>query len=66
MYVITKVNKYRQNGALVTHEKTVGNTENLEEILALAKKQGADVAEVAEELEEYGGTSFKGYTIDVW
>lgn len=64
MYVITKVNKYFQHGARVTHEKTVGSTENLQEIIALAEKQGADVEEVLEELEEYGITSFKGYMVD--
>lgn len=66
MYIITKVNKYFAKGAKVTKETFAKKTESLEEVLALAAKQGADVDEVAEELDEYGITNFKGYMVDVW
>ena len=66
MYIITKVNKYYSRGAQVTKETPHGTTEDIEEVIALARKQGADVAEVVDELEEYGCTQFRGYAIDVW
>lgn len=66
MYIITKINKCFAHGARVTKETPCGKTENIDDIIALARKQGADPAEIVEELEEYGCTQFKGYAVDVW
>lgn len=66
MYVITKVNRYYSHGALVTHEKFFKETESLDEVLAIAKKQKENVEEIRQELEEYGITAFKGYMVDIW
>jgi len=63
MYQIIKVNRYFKGGARVTSERTLRNDAELSEVLAIAKKQGADIDEVLAELNEYGCTHFKGYSI---
>ena len=63
MFEIIKVNRYFKYGAKVTSEKTIKVDASLEEVLALAEKQKADIDEVKEDLEIYGITSFKGYMI---
>ena len=63
MYQIIKVNRYFKSGAKVTHERTLRSDAELNDVLTIAKKQGADIDEVIEELNEYGCTHFKGYQI---
>ena len=63
MYQIIKVNRYFKGGAKVTSERTLRSDAELNEVMALAKQQGADVDEVVEELNEYGYSHFKGYSI---
>ena len=63
MYQIIKVNRYFKGGAKVTSERTLRSDAELNEVMTLAKQQGADVDEVLEELREYGCTHFKGYSI---
>lgn len=63
MFQIIKVNKYFSRGAKVTHERTLRSDATLDEVLAIAKRQGADLDETREELSEYGFTHFKGYMI---
>lgn len=63
MYEIVKVNRWFHHGAKVTSERTIKTDATLEEVLAIAGKQKADIDEVTEELREYGCTHFKGYSI---
>lgn len=63
MYEIIKVNRWFKDGARVTSEKTLKRDAGIAEVMNIAKRQGADIDEVLEELEEYGITSFKGYMI---
>lgn len=63
MYQIIKVNRYFKGGAKVTSERTLRSDAELNEVITIAKKQGADVDEVLDELKEYGCTHFKGYSI---
>lgn len=63
MYQIIKVNRYFKGGAKVTSERTLRSDAELNEVITIAKRQGADIDEVTEELREYGWTHFKGYTI---
>lgn len=63
MYEIIKVNKYFSRGARVTSERTLRSDATLEDVLAIAARQGADMDETREELAEYGCTHFKGYMV---
>lgn len=63
MYQIIKVNRYFKGGAKVTSERTLRSDAELNEVITIAKQQGADIDEVTEELREYGCTHFKGYSI---
>ena len=65
-YVITKVTRYFRYGAEVTSETVIKTDATFEDVLALAKKQDADIDEVMEELEDYGTTisSIRGYYVE--
>ena len=62
-YQIIKVNKFFARGARVTSERTLRTDATLDEVLAIAARQGADLDETVEELNDYGYTSFKGYMV---
>lgn len=63
MYQIIKVNRCFKGGVKVTSERTLRSDAELNEVITLAKQQGADVDEVVEDLNEYGYSHFKGYSI---
>ena len=58
-----KVNRYHDRGAWVTSERTISWNATLEDVLAIAARQGADADEVTDELDTMGITAFKGYMI---
>ena len=62
-YQIIKVNTYCRHGMRITHEKTITTAATLEDVLALAKRQGEDPAEVQNDLEYMGCAIIKGYSI---
>ena len=62
-YEITKVNRYYKYGAEVTHERIVTRSATYEEVLALARKQGADMDELVDDLDSMGCADFKGYMV---
>ena len=62
-FQVIKVNRYYAHGARVTSERTISWNATLEDVLAIAARQGADIDEVTDELETMGITSFKGYMI---
>lgn len=61
---VTKVNRYYSGGASVRRERTFKKKFTLAEVIEIAKKQGTDIDELIEELEEIGFSSFKGYMVD--
>ena len=63
LYQIIKINRYCRNGMRITHEKTLTKSATLDEVLALAKRQGEDLDEVKADLDYMGCAIIKGYSI---
>lgn len=62
-YEITKVTRYYKFGAEVTRERIVTRTASKDDVLALARKQGADIDELLDDLDSMGCADFKGYMV---
>ena len=66
LYQITKRTRHHYGRTTVTTERTITTSATVDEVIDLAKAQGADVDEVRWELNQYGCTisSIPGYLID--
>lgn len=63
LYQIIQTTTYCKHGMRITHEKTLTVTATVEDVIALAQRQGADIDEVQNDLEYMGYTHIKGYMI---